>query len=67
LELLRKISGKKIEAKYESPREGDIRDSQADITQAREVLGYEPTVAFEEGLEKTFEWYRGHHVKSATS
>jgi UDP-glucose 4-epimerase len=67
LELLRKISGKKIEAKYESPRDGDIRDSQADITQAREVLGYEPTVAFEEGLEKTFEWYRGHHVKSATS
>ena len=67
LELLRKISGKNIEAKYESPREGDIRDSQADITQAREVLGYEPTVAFEEGLEKTFEWYRGHHVKSATS
>ena len=67
LELLRKISGKKIDAKYEPPRDGDIRDSQADITQAREVLGYQPTVGFEEGLEKTFEWYREHHVKSATS
>lgn len=67
LELLRKISGKKIDAKYEPPRDGDIRDSQADITQAREVLGYQPTVAFEEGLEKTFEWYGEHHVKSATS
>lgn len=65
LQLLRKISGRQLEAKYEPPRDGDIRDSQADITRAREVLGYEPTVFFEEGLQKTFEWYREHHVKSA--
>jgi len=63
LEYLRRISGTKLEAKYEPPREGDIRDSQADIALAREVLGYEPTVGFEEGLEKTFEWYRAHHAK----
>lgn len=65
LELLRSISGKKLEAKYEPPRDGDIRDSQADISKAREALEYEPTVGFEEGLQKTFEWYRLHHVKSA--
>jgi nucleoside-diphosphate-sugar epimerase len=65
LEYLRRISGKKLQAKYDPPRDGDIRDSQADISRARQVLGYEPTVMFEEGLERTFEWYRTHHEKNA--
>jgi len=65
LEQFGRMSGKKLEAKYEPAREGDIRDSQADITKAREVLGYEPVVMFEEGLERTFEWYRVHHAKNA--
>jgi nucleoside-diphosphate-sugar epimerase len=65
LELLRKISGKHLEAKYDPPREGDIRDSQADILRAKQSLGYEPSVEFEEGLQKTFDWYREHEVKSA--
>jgi len=64
VELLRKISGKPLEAKYDAPREGDIRDSQADISQAREFLGYEPQVDFEEGLRRTFEWYRSVHAKA---
>jgi nucleoside-diphosphate-sugar epimerase len=64
VELLRKISGKRIEAKYDAPRDGDIRDSQADIAQAREFLGYEPQVDFEEGLRRTFEWYRGVQAKA---
>jgi len=55
-----------LPAKYEPAREGDIRDSQADITSARELLGYEPTVRFEEGLERTYEWYREVSAKSAT-
>jgi nucleoside-diphosphate-sugar epimerase len=67
LECLRRISGKKLEAKYDPPREGDIRDSQADITKAREILGYEPTVMFLEGLERTFAWYRTQHAKNAAS
>jgi nucleoside-diphosphate-sugar epimerase len=65
LELLRRISGKQLDAKYEAPRDGDIRDSQADVTKAREVLGYDPAVMFEEGLERTFEWYKMHHTKNA--
>jgi nucleoside-diphosphate-sugar epimerase len=65
LELLRKISGKHLQAKYDAPREGDIRDSQADISQAKQRLGYEPSVEFEEGLQKTFDWYREHEAKSA--
>src|SRR3989442_14517321 len=62
---LGKITGKPLEAKYDPPREGDIRDSQADISQAREFLGYEPQVRFEEGLARTFEWYRETQAKAA--
>jgi nucleoside-diphosphate-sugar epimerase len=62
--LLRRISGKPLEAKYDAPREGDIRDSQADISQAREFLGYEPQVDFEEGLRRTFEWYRSAQAQT---
>jgi len=63
LDCLRRISGKKLPAKYEPSREGDIRDSQADIGKAREILGYDPAVMFEEGLERTLAWYQLHHVK----
>jgi len=65
LQALRKLTGKEIEAKYEAPREGDIRDSQADITQAREFLGYDPQVGFEAGLACTLEWYRGTQARTA--
>ncbi len=61
---LGKITGKTLEAKYDPPRDGDIRDSQADISQAREYLGYEPQVSFEEGLARTFEWYRATQMKT---
>jgi len=59
LKLLEKLSGKKIQAKYDPPRTGDIRDSQADISLAEKVLGYKPLVHFEEGLQRTWEWYKG--------
>ena len=65
LELLGEISGKRLAAKYDPPREGDIRDSLADITQAREILGYDPQVTFEEGLRRTFEWYKASQTKAA--
>ncbi|HET9941834.1 MAG TPA: SDR family oxidoreductase, partial [Terriglobia bacterium] len=57
LRLLGKISGKNAHAIYDPPRTGDIRDSQADISLAREVLGYQPGVQFEEGLRRTWQWY----------
>ena len=57
LQLLGEISGMPAYAKYGPPREGDIRDSQADIAQARQILGYNPDVGFEEGLKHTWEWY----------
>jgi nucleoside-diphosphate-sugar epimerase len=57
LQLLEGISGKAVKANYGASREGDIRDSQADITLARQKLGYDPRVGFEEGLTRTWDWY----------
>src|SRR5579859_2067154 len=64
LALLANLTGNQPEIKYEPPRDGDIRDSQADITQARAILNYEPIVAFEEGLRRTIEWYREAQAKA---
>jgi|SRR5579872_724452 len=57
LALLEKITGRPVKPKYGPPREGDIRDSQADISRAKEVLGYIPHFSFEEGLKDTWEWF----------
>ena len=57
LSILLRLSGRKVEAKYEAPRQGDIRHSLADSTAARKLLKYRPQVDFESGLARTFEWY----------
>src|ERR1700675_4577823 len=67
LQMLQKTSGKTLETKYEPSREGDIRDSLADIRLAKEFLGYEPIVLFEEGLERTYAWYQANHAKNVAS
>ncbi len=58
LHQINKITGKDIAPIYADSRPGDIKHSQADITRAREHLGYQPKVSFEEGLRNTIEWYR---------
>jgi nucleoside-diphosphate-sugar epimerase len=50
---------------YGPARAGDVRDSQADISRARQLLGYEPIVSFEEGLRRTVEWYRSDNAAAA--
>jgi Nucleoside-diphosphate-sugar epimerases len=65
VKLLGKISGQEIEVAYDPPRNGDIRDSQADISLARRILGYEPKVQFEEGLRRTWQWYREKYSAKA--
>ena len=51
-------SGIEAQRVYARPKAGDVIHSCADITKARELLGYEPVVGFREGLEKAIEWYR---------
>jgi UDP-glucose 4-epimerase len=46
-------------------RTGDVRDSQADVSAAKEAFGYEPLVGFEEGLRRTVAWYREAFAESA--
>jgi len=57
-QTVRDLVGSTLEPIYAAPRAGDVRDSQADISKARTLLGYTPTVPFEEGLGKTVAWYR---------
>jgi nucleoside-diphosphate-sugar epimerase len=58
-ELLKKLTGFSGKVKYGPEREGDIKHSLADISSAIKAFGYQPKVSFEEGLERTVEWYRG--------
>ena len=55
---MKRIVGATVEPVYAELRPGDVRDSQADIGKAKALLGYEPIVSFEEGLQRTIEWYR---------
>jgi UDP-glucose 4-epimerase len=57
-ETMRRLIEVDVRPVYVESRPGDVRDSQADISKARRILGYEPTVPFEEGLRRTVEWYR---------
>jgi nucleoside-diphosphate-sugar epimerase len=63
---MRALIGSSVEPIYLEARQGDVRDSQADIRKAKTILGYEPTVSFEEGLTRTIEWYRAEHAAATT-
>jgi UDP-glucose 4-epimerase len=52
-ELIGTIVGRPVERTSAPPRAGDIRSSWADISAARETLGYAPSVGLEEGLRRT--------------
>jgi len=59
LDTLKRLTGRTdAQAEYREPRVGDVRHSLADITRARELLGYEPQVGLEEGLRKTIDWWQ---------
>ncbi len=55
---IRNILGADHEATYREPRAGDVRNSLADITMARELLGYEPTRKFMDGLVQTVDFFK---------
>ena len=58
LEQINKLTGKQIEAIYAPVRSGDILHSQADVTKARTMMGYQAKTTFAEGLRRTVDWYR---------
>jgi len=58
IDLLNRLLGTDVRPKHAAPRPGDVRESLADIIQARTLLGYEPQVEFEEGLRRSIDYYR---------
>ena len=48
---------------YQPVRAGDVRESQADISKAKSILGYSPLVTFDQGLAETVKWYREHFAR----
>ncbi|MDY0166791.1 MAG: SDR family oxidoreductase [Thermoguttaceae bacterium] len=58
LAAINKLLGTDVQPRFDPPRIGDVRESLADITLARQLLGYEPQVDFEEGLRRSIDYYR---------
>ena len=65
--MLQRITGSSVAARYTPPRAGDVRDSHADVSLARELLGFTPAVPMEEGLQRTLDWHRQHAVCARSS
>jgi nucleoside-diphosphate-sugar epimerase len=58
IKMINEIVGKNVKPIYEPSRPGDVKHSLADITLARKLLGFRPTVSFRKGLELAINWYR---------
>jgi UDP-glucose 4-epimerase len=56
--ILNRLMGTRISPRHAAARPGDVHSSRADIRRATHDLGYQPTIPFEEGLERTITWYR---------
>ena len=61
---LRDVLGVDVDPIYEPQRVGDVRDSQADNTLAKQLLGFRALVTVEEGLRRTVDWYRASLSRS---
>jgi len=60
VDIINRILGTSIKPVFEPARPGDVKHSQADISKARELIGFEPKVGFVEGLERLVGWTRGN-------
>ena len=67
LNALSSLLGIDANPEFHPPRVGDVRESMADISRARSILGYEPKVGFEEGLRQTIDYYREIAAKKIAS
>lgn len=67
LALIEGLAGRQLEIRYSSPRSGDVKDTGADTSHAREKLSYQPVVSLKEGLQAEFEWILATHAPPATT
>lgn len=67
LDILGKILGRQFEPRFAPARKGDVRDSLADISLAKELLGYQPQIAMEDGLAALLSPQKGAGKKPASA
>jgi len=60
IQEVNQLLGKSIRPNYVPQRPGDVKHSLADISLARQIIGFEPVVGFAEGLSRAIDWYRHH-------
>jgi UDP-N-acetylglucosamine 4-epimerase len=60
-ESIKEVAGSDLAPLYGPERKGDVKHSLADISKAKDLLGYQPATSVREGLKTAFEWYREHH------
>ncbi|MHC4720799.1 MAG: SDR family oxidoreductase [Planctomycetota bacterium] len=60
IDVINDLLGKNIKPIYDAPRPGDVRHSLADITLAKNLIGYKPTISFKQGLQLAIDWYRNN-------
>jgi UDP-N-acetylglucosamine 4-epimerase len=58
INILKKLTSSKVQSFHRPDRVGDVRDSLADISRAKQQLGYVPDIRIEEGLKYTLDWFR---------
>ena len=63
--LVNRVVGTNLQAIFKDERAGDVKDSQADISKAKALLGYTPSVGLEEGLRHTLDWCRAESAAAA--
>lgn len=63
-EVINKALGTNHKPVHETTRVGDVKHSLADISAAKEFIGYEPLVKFEQGIAKTIEWYKANAARN---
>jgi len=58
IEIIKEMTGVNFEVRYKDVQKGDVRHTSADMTKAKEVLGYDPKISVEEGLRREYEWIK---------
>lgn len=61
IRLIEKATGKTADIDFQGMQKGDVQQTYADITESRELLGYNPQTTIEEGVPKFVDWYRNYH------
>ena len=65
IEIIKEIAGKELKVDYQAKQKGDVRHTIADITKAKEKLGYKPKVSIEDGLRTEYEWIKKLKAESS--